>query len=273
MESQVINNKELKIDRIVNYLGVDKGDIVFLSSDIKRIVYEEYNRTGELPNMNILIDSFINAIGTEGTLILPTYNWDFCHGTPFDWRKTKGRTGSLGNLCLERCDFKRTKHAIYSYVVWGKYKEKLCSIDYKSSFGRNSIFGFMDRHHAKHVMLDVNFNRAFTFLHYAEEKVSNLCYRFIKDFTGEYIDENGKKTIKTYSMLVRNLLVGVKVDMTLFEQEMIDAGIAKTIILNGIPYMVVPDVHVTIPYMENDIRNNLSRKLNVVEGLDINFAK
>ena len=273
MKPMIINNPSIGISEIPEYLGLEKGDVVFLSSDIKRIAYNDYCRTGIMPDLNNLINAFTDIIGAEGTLILPTYNWGFCHGATFDWKKTKGETGTLGNICLKREDFKRTKHPIYSYVVWGKFKEKLCQTDFISSFGRDSVFGFMDRHHTKHVMIDVNFNRAFTFLHYAEEKVGNLCYRFTKKFTSNYIDEQGRSSVRTYTMYVRNLLMNVYCEMTPFENEMLEKGIANKIIINDVPYIVVPDVHKTMPYMEDDIKNNYSLKLSKYNGLELNFAK
>ena len=227
MKSLIVNNHNLGFCDILDNLDIKKGDRIFLSSDVKRLTFYEYNRTGEIPDLNLFIDRILDKIGNTGSLILPTYNWDFCHGATFDWRKTKGKTGTLGNLCLQRNDFKRTKHPLYSYVVWGQDKDYLCKIDFISSFGKNSVFGFMDRNHYKHIMIDCDFNHAFTFLHYAEEKVSNLCYRFTKKFTSKYIDEYGKQSTKTYTMLVRNLLMDVEVEMTPFENDMINLGIAK----------------------------------------------
>lgn len=267
------NNKSKFFSDLVDTLAIKKGEMVFISSDIRRIIYDAYQKNQSIPDLNELIDEIIERIGDTGTLLLPTYNWDFCQGKPFNWRETKGKTGSLGNECLKRSDFKRTKHPIYSYAVWGRQKEHLCNIDFKSSFGKNSIFAFMVRNHAKHIMLDVDMSKAFTFVHYVEEKVSNLCYRFNKNFTSEYIDEYGRKSKKTYSMLVRNMLLDVKTDLRPLEEEIIGLGLATKVYYKDITSLIIPDVSLTIPIIEKDIRTNYSRKFCSYAGLKENFGE
>ena len=272
MKETIVDSPKLTLRGIADYLDIEKGDLLFLSSDAKQLLYNVYEKTGEMPDLNDFIDGIIEKLGETGTLILPTYNWDFCKGKLFDWHKTKGKTGTLGNVCLARKDFKRTKHPMYSYAVWGKDKSLLCQMDYTSAFSENSIFGYMVRNHAKHVMVDVDYTHAFTFVHYVEEKVGNLCYRFVKNFKGEYKDENAVISNRTYAMLVRNMLMDVKCDLQPLQDELMALGFVKKVIINGIPYLITPDVAPTIPYIEEDIRYNHSRKFTTFKGIKENFA-
>ena len=41
----------------------------------------------------------------------------------FDIEKSPSKTGTLGQLTLKRSDFSRTAHPIYSFSVFGKYKD------------------------------------------------------------------------------------------------------------------------------------------------------
>ena len=184
-------------------LGIKKDDTIFVSSDIKMLVYNSIKEKSK-----ILPDDIINLlqelVGENGNLIFPTYNWDFCKGIPYDYNKSPSQTGVLTQTALSRKDFKRTKHPIYSFAVWGRDKNFLTSMDYKSSFGQDSIFAWFYKHNAKNLVINVSYQHSLTFVHCVEEK-NNISYRYLKDFTADYIDETGKKELKTYSMYVRLL--------------------------------------------------------------------
>lgn len=253
--------KHVNLVNIADYLKIEKGDIILFSTDIVNLLYKEFEATKKRPEINTFIDSLIDKVGPEGTLLFPTFNWDFCHGTPFDIKKTKGKTGSLGNSCLKRGDFKRTKHALYSFAVTGKLKDYLCSLDFVDSFGPDSIFAILDKMHAKQILVDVKMNQCFTFVHYVEEMVEPpITYRFIKNFTGEYVDEQGQSSIKTYSMLVRDLDLFISHCYDPLEKGLLEEKLAEKIIINDIPFIVFPDLHNIVDYIKDDIVNNRSRK-------------
>ena len=58
------------------------------------------------------------------------------------------------------------------------------------------------------LLIDVEYNHSFTYLHFVEQQ-AGVNYRYNKIFEAPYIDENDKKEIKKYSMLVRDLEKGV----------------------------------------------------------------
>lgn len=245
---------------VVDYWGLHRGDIVFLSSDITDLFYLEIENGRDKPSANRFIDKIIEAIGPEGTLILPTYNWDFCKGVTFDWRTTKGKTGVLGNLCLKRPDFRRTLHPLYSCVVWGKDQQLLCSMDYVSSFGAESIFAYLESHHAKNVIINLPLTQCFTYVHHVEESCIPLRYRFLKNFTAEYIAEDGTSSQKTVSMLVRDLDLDVQTLPSL-EQMLQDEGLMRKVRINGIQFSFFDDMSQTNEVLLDDIRHNRSRKI------------
>lgn len=264
---KIYNNPEINYLKIVDYLGIEKGDTILVSSDLLNLFSKEFETTGNLPDVNKFIDSFIEKVGPEGTLLFPTYNWDFCKGVPFNWKKTKGKTGSLGNACLKRKDFKRTKHALYSFAVTGKDKDLLCDMDFSDSFGPDSVFAYLDHKHAKQVIIDVHLTHCFTFVHYVEEMIlPEIEYRYIKNFTGEYIDENQESSTKTFSMFVRDLDKDVEKCYDPIEKEFIETGVADHILINGIPFIVFPDIHNTVEPILHDIRFNRSRKIGTFRG-------
>ncbi len=240
-------------------LGLKKGDVILLSSDITRLVYYSF-KNRERFDINNFLDSFIDAIGKDGTLLLPTYNWDFCHGVTFDYLNTPSETGDLSVYALKRNDFKRTTHPIYSFAVTGKYQDLLCCLNNVSSFGSDSPFSFLDLMKAKNVVIDKELTHCFTFVHYVEERAGINTYRYQKMFEADYRDENGVITSRKYSMLVRSLTDYLGTDFDPLEQSFVDDGIQKRQIINKVPFSVI-DLSLAYVSIMDDIRNNKSRKL------------
>jgi aminoglycoside 3-N-acetyltransferase len=76
----------IPICEALHSLDIKKGDILLVSSDIMRVISLIKNNEGFF-SPNLIIDTLQNIVGTEGTLLFPTYNWDFCKGLPFDYKK------------------------------------------------------------------------------------------------------------------------------------------------------------------------------------------
>ena len=199
MEVKKIYEKNLL--NLVNNLDIRKNDTILLTSNTLPILtrYKKIDKTF----FNNFIDTFLKKIGTGGTLLLPTFSWNFCKGLGFDYYNTVPETGSLSKIVLSRNDFIRTKHPIYSFAVSGKYKNYLYKIDTKSGWSKKSIFGFLYRNNAKNLFIGLDYKDGFTFDHFIEEK-NKVSYRFFKTFKGMYVGKNKKKKIKKYKMFVRN---------------------------------------------------------------------
>lgn len=198
---KIIQKNYIKYCDIAKHLNIQHGDIILLSSNmVKTILYaKKYEKEF---SYNKFLDSFIEAVGDTGTLLLPSYNWDFCKGISFDYYNTQSKTGILANEAMKRSDFKRTLHPLYSHIVYGKDKDYLCSLDYIDAFGQNSIFDYLYKNNAKNIGIDVDLDGCFSTIYYFEQKF-NVPYRYIKYFRSEYIDSNKIKSVKTYSMNVR----------------------------------------------------------------------
>lgn len=215
-----------KIESFIASL-VQEGDVVLLHSDIKRtcwLLQEDFSSYEDI--VNFIIDVFLQALGNKGTLLIPTFNWDFCKGKSFDYRNSPAQTGVLPQIALKREDFKRTKHPIYSFAVRGRLEKVFLSCDNVSSFGMDSPFGLLWKLNGKIVLWDVSYQRSFTFAHFVEQ-INNVDYRYEKIFTAPYIDENGRKELRTYSMFVRDLEKGVITHLEPMGKILEDDGISK----------------------------------------------
>ena len=237
--------------------GLERGDRVLLTSDIMQLMFTTM-RNGERFDRDAFLDAILGVIGEEGTLLIPTFNWDFCHGVAFDYHKTPCKTGALGGFALSRPDFRRTQHPLYSFAVAGKDQQLLCDMQNVSSFGVDSPFGYLEKNHGKNVIIGIHYTDCFTFVHHCEEVCGVDTYRFSKTFTGQYIDADGQESTRSYSMLVRSYELYEATDLTLIGEKMERAGVAHVIVLNEIPYRIV-DLTAAAPVICDDIKNNSSR--------------
>lgn len=205
-----MNLFEKKIEDSFEKMNIKKGDIIFLVTDITKLMIY-FKKKNIIFNINIFLDILIRKIGKTGTLALPTYNWDFCKGKDFDYYKTKSMTGSLGKLALQRKDFLRTNHPIYSFAVTGQRKEEIFKLKHSSCFGEDSPFAFFYKKNAKYFSIGVDYKSlGFTPVHYVEEKVG-VNYRYFKFFSGNFIDKKGKKKRIKCKFFVKDLS---KISMT-----------------------------------------------------------
>ena len=243
---------------IPSVLKIEKGDVVLFTSDITDL-YLQCQDNGEILDVNILLDHFQEAIGEEGTFLIPTYNWGFCQGKPFDYKKTPSKTGAIGNAALRRKDFIRTKHPIYSFAVWGKDADKLVAMENIESFGPDSPFAYLEQVNAKNVFIGASLRNSFTYIHYIEQKLG-AKYRYSKMFKSHYIDQNKVDTVKEYAMYVRDLDLGVVCAPDPFVDTLYANHIVQHGHINGVPFEVIRFNDVT-PFIQEDILHNKSKNL------------
>jgi len=203
-----MKKKENKYDEIIEKISeLKKDDIVCITSDIIPLVLN-FRKQKEIFDTNKLVDAIIKKIGSNGTLLIPSFNWDFCKGKKYNYLKSPPQTGSLPSIVFKRKDFKRTRHPIYSFLVWGKDKEFLCNLKNKSGWGHKSPFWYFHKFKAKQLFIGLDYKNGFTFMHYPEEK-EGTNFRFLKSFSAPYVDENSEEKILNYQMNVKDLNKGV----------------------------------------------------------------
>lgn len=250
--------------------GLEKGDSVLLSSDIMQLTFTSM-RNGERFDRDKFLEAILDTIGPDGTLLIPTFNWDFCHGVAFDYYKTPCKTGTLGTVALKHPAFRRTQHPLYSFAVAGKDQQLLCDMTNVSSFGDDSPFGYLEHCHGKNVLINLHYTDCFTFVHHMEEVCGVNTYRFQKTFTGQYIDAEGRETTRSYSMLVRSYELYEETDLTLIGEKLENPWTpegssealppaSRLITLNDLPYRIV-DLAAAVPVIKDDILHNASRGL------------
>lgn len=189
-------------------LGMQPGDTIF--------VHSAYSSLGRAPGgveggPQTVVDAILETVGDKGTLIMPTFNYDFLRGTPWDIRTTPSQMGVLTELVRNDPRARRMFHAIYSMAAIGKYADELAAHQSDDCFGETTIFGKFREWDAKILILGLPYSKSITFLHHCEQ-AAGVDYRFLKDFKGTAIDAQGKPHDVSYTMFVRDVDRGVVLD-------------------------------------------------------------
>lgn len=192
------------LDYLESLSWIHKGDFLYVVSDMLGLAKVIKEQGGHF-QANDLIDKLQQLVGEEGTIVFPTFNWDFCKGIAFDYDKTPSRTGALTKAALKRSDFRRTAHPIYSFAVWGKDSDRLMENASVDCFGPGTIFEYMYEVDAKGLSIGIPILQGLTYVHHVEQMVG-VPYRYHKEFTADYTDARGVCEKRTYRMYVRDLV-------------------------------------------------------------------
>lgn len=244
--------------KIAEAVGIKPGDRVYLSSDILALAWTA-KKNEESFDVDELIQSFQERLTEEGTLLIPTFHFDFSNKGVYDYQKTPSSTGALGNAALKREDFRRTTHPMHSFCVWGKDQGELCAMQNLNSFGSDSPFAYMREKNVIQVMLGTDYQRSMTFVHYVEN-MAKVPYRFYKEFTGTYVDENGAESTRTYQYPARYLELDTVEQFNRIGKKLEELGKAKDYDINGISIKKAL-LGESYPIIYEDAKNNMCRNL------------
>lgn len=186
--------------------GVENGDIILVHSKTSYTVKKFHSLSIKISIEDIL-ESFIKAVGDNGTLLFPLFNFGFANGTHFDVRNTPSHMGVLTEAARKNPKSIRTGHPIYSFAVLGKLKHDFKDVNNYSGYGSDSPFAILRELDGKIGILNLDDQSSMTFYHHVEE-MENVNYRYHKKFKGEYIDFYGNKNIREYGLFVRDLAKG-----------------------------------------------------------------
>ena len=99
-------------------MGISLGD--------KLLVHSSYKSLGEVEGgAETVIQALKDAVGEQGTLILPTFTFDYVHrkNPVFDVKNTASCVGYLTEVFRKSDGVIRSVHPTHSAAVWGKDKE------------------------------------------------------------------------------------------------------------------------------------------------------
>ena len=247
----------MNLELLLNKLQIKKGDKILLTSNILRILLK-FKKNEINFDPNILIDTLKKKIGKNGTLLIPTYNWNFCRGKTFDYNKTPSQSGALGNIALKRRDFMRSFNPIYSLAVTGKDKKKICNMKHLNCFSLNSPFGYLIKNKGKNLFIDIpprpaNETKLVGFVfHHVIEQAAKASYRYLKEFKGYYVNR------QKFKKLVKIKLFVTKFNYKVYIRKNIDSELKRKkllnkILFNGIKFSSV-NIYQAFKILTNDLK-------------------
>jgi aminoglycoside 3-N-acetyltransferase len=166
--------------------------------------------------------SIREVIGPEGTIVVPTFTFGFCHGEVFDRPKTPSvNMGVFSEYVRTLPDAHRSFHPMQSVAAIGPKAGLICAPDTPSAFDEAGPFSYLLQADAILLLLGVSLMAA-SILHYAEER-ARVPYRFWKTFEGPYV-RDGQSGREQYRMFVRDLERNPQNDVAPLEAELRAGG-------------------------------------------------
>ena len=157
-------------------LGIECGDAVLVHSDLGVFGKLASGSSLVVPSLTgVLTD----RVGCGGAVLMPTFNYDFCHGVPFDPEGSPSKTGAWGRRFMADKDVVRSWHPIFSMAVWDRTRRGFTE-PWTDSFGRHSPFETLHEQAGKILFWGVGIEVC-TYIHYVEQ-CRGVRYRYMKAF-------------------------------------------------------------------------------------------
>jgi len=177
-------------------LDIKKGDGLLVHSAIQFL-------GKPVGGIVIYKDAIMQVIGPSGTLVVPTFNFDFANGESYDRNETPSKgMGVFSEYIRQLPEAQRTSHPMQSVAAVGRFSEDLASRDTISAFDPDSAFERMLELDFKILLLGADIS-AVSLFHYSEHRFE-VPYRYWKDFPGQVRSDAGWEE-RTYRMFVRDL--------------------------------------------------------------------
>ncbi|MBU1249303.1 MAG: AAC(3) family N-acetyltransferase [Proteobacteria bacterium] len=233
-------------------VGVGSGDVLVVHSQVFSL-----GRVAALTDKPTFARAFIkpmiDAVGSEGGILMPTFSFDFCKTGIFDLTNTPTTMGFLGETFRKFSETERTRHPIYSYALQGRGGEYFMGSSSETCFGQDSIFDRMqcvmsEKSQVKLVYFGIACPPfACTYVHALEEEME-VPYRYHKRFSGILREKGQERSIAT-DFFVRDLDVPVDFNGEALWKRWLAAEIVRSVPL-GDGTLVALDVadvrHVTL---------------------------
>ena len=176
-QNKLIFSKINDISRLFADLGLNKGDIVLIHSNVASLGKVEKGLEG-------IFFAVREIIGNEGTLVVPTFTFSFCRGKVFDVKKSKSENGVFTEYVRKLPGTVRSPHGITSFAAIGQEAIPMMSMSDKTSYGPGSIPGNLRNAGCKVLQIGVP---VISHTHYVERLVG-VEYRYDKEFDGTIYD-------------------------------------------------------------------------------------
>ena len=182
-------------------IGVAPGDRVLLTADVTRVAWL-FRRSGVKGVPAMLLDAFLDRVGADGAIVVPTFNYDLRSGEEFDIHRSPTITGALGQAALEHPAFVRTGNPLHSFAVAGCAQQAFVNAESGTSFGEDTPFALLRSEGFALVGIDMHLNHAMSYFHHVEE-LERVPYRRWRERVIRYTDTQGLTSLRTFKIYAK----------------------------------------------------------------------
>lgn len=202
-------------------LGIHRGDTLMVHTDTMILTPLPPMPMGE--RLRILLECLQGVLGTEGTLIVPTFTYSFCKNQVYDIQDSPcSGVGIFSEFVRAQSSCRRSRDPILSVGVLGPKAELYCSKEVIDCHGQGSIFEDLYQDNVKLACLGCSLDRT-TFIHYVERK-HGVEYRYNKRFAGTIRDALGNESSHQVDYLVRDYDLKLTTDLSRLRKELAEKG-------------------------------------------------
>src|SRR5258705_2313233 len=179
--------KNSDLSPVLRSVGLGEGDTVFVHVCLDQLGQPDCTTSQQ--SVQFLFEALKAVVGTEGTIVVPTYTFSFCKQEVFDVHETPCAEGpwstTTGFLEYFRTlpNAIRSVDPIHSVAALGPNADVLLANLPRTCFGKDSVFDRLLQVGGKICMIGVGLEES-TFRHYIEE-IAEVPFRFKKLFTGQ----------------------------------------------------------------------------------------
>ncbi|NDV22204.1 DUF4910 domain-containing protein [Desulfovibrio sp. JC022] len=180
-------------------VGIATGDIVLFYLSLGMLGLGEGVTSQERMN-ELFLECAREALGPEGTILIPCYSYSLCKGELFDADSTPGTIGPFPEFFRNQPQVIRSKEPILSICGQGPAAQDLFHNLPKTTYGRESVYERLIENKAKICTVGLRLNWA-TYRHYIEE-IAEVPFRYRKYFRGPVL-KDGKICEEQWTYSVR----------------------------------------------------------------------
>ncbi len=187
------DNNKIQFLNLLNQFKIKKGSNIYVGIDMLRIAKLLKYNSKNLHNLaDNILKLLIKHVGKTGTIVIPVFNLDCVPSKKFDRKNSPGQSGMFGNLLLKKYYKYRTKHPMYSFLVFGKKCKKYMKVNNENATGPDSLWKNFNDDQFDLITFGHHYVRSLTHVHYLED-LANINYRVNKIFKVKYKDFKKKK--------------------------------------------------------------------------------
>jgi aminoglycoside 3-N-acetyltransferase len=176
--------------KAIEAVGVRPGDIVSLQVSLGRLGLPQAIERNYSALSNFVIDAFLEVLGTDGTLVVPTYTYSVGRGQVYEVESTPSSIGEFPEVFRRRRNAVRSRDPMMSSAAIGPGAQVILRNISNQCYGVGSVFDNLVKTNGLICTLGLGMWWA-TFCHYTE-KMADVPFRFDKRFRG-VVREHGRE--------------------------------------------------------------------------------